>query len=81
MILNHLKHELQHVLSGKSQIRFGGIIQSIASYLNDGAQTSEIIEDEKHFKKQETKRLESYISEKNLWIAANSSDIDHPIPI
>jgi hypothetical protein len=66
---NHLKHELHNVLSGKSQVRFGTIIQSIASYLNDGASTSTIIEDEKHFKKQETKRLESYISEKNLWIA------------
>jgi hypothetical protein len=65
---NHLKHELYNVLSGKSQVRFGAIIQSIASYLNDGTQTSAIIEDEKHFKKQETKRLENYISEKNLWI-------------
>ena len=65
---NHLKHELHNVLSGKSQIRFGTIIQSIASYLNDGTQTSAIIEDEKHFKKQETKRLENYISKKNLWI-------------
>lgn len=65
---NHLKHELHNVLSGKSQVRFGAIIQSIASYLNDGTQTSTIIEDEKHFKKQETKRLENYISDKNLWI-------------
>ena len=61
---NHLKYELNNFISGKSQIRFGAIIQSIASYLNDGSQTSAIIEDEKHFKKQETKRLESYISEK-----------------
>jgi hypothetical protein len=65
---NRLKNELHNVLSGKSQIRFGTIIQSIASYLNYGTQTSAIIKDEKHFKKQETKRLESYISEKNLWI-------------
>jgi hypothetical protein len=66
---NHLKHELHSILSGKSQVRFGAIIQSIASYLNDGTQTSPIIEVEKHFKKQETKRLENYITEKNLWIA------------
>jgi hypothetical protein len=65
---NHLKHELHNVLSGKSQVRFGAIIQSIASYLNDGTQTSAIIEDEKHFKKQETKRLECYISDNDLWI-------------
>lgn len=66
---NHLKHELHNVFSGKSQIRFGTVIQSIASYLNDGAQTGTIIEDEKHFKKQETKSLENYIAEKNLWIS------------
>ena len=65
---NHLKHELHNVLSGKSQVRFGAVIQSIASYLNDGTQASTIIESEKQFKKQETKRLERYISEKNLWI-------------
>jgi hypothetical protein len=68
-MLNHLKHELHNVFSGKSQIRFGTIIQSIASYLNYGTQTSAIIKDEKHFKKQETKSLEIYISEKNLWIS------------
>jgi len=39
---NHLKHELHNVLSGKSQVRFGTIIQSIASYLNDGAPNIEI---------------------------------------
>ena len=65
---NHLKNELHNVLSGKSQIRFGTIIQSIASYLKDGPKTGAIIEDEKHFKKQETKSLENYISENNLWI-------------
>ncbi|MBP6038578.1 MAG: hypothetical protein KA523_00100 [Flavobacterium sp.] len=64
-----MKHELHNVFSGKSQIRFGTVIQSIASYLNDGAQTGTIIEDEKHFKKQETKSLENYIAEKNLWIS------------
>ena len=70
---NHLKNELHHVLSGKSQVRFGTIVQTIASYLNNGAQASEIIEDQKHYKKQEAKRLEHYISEKNLWINVDVS--------
>lgn len=70
---NHLKNELHNVLSGKSQIRFGTIIQSIASYLNDGTQTGAIIENEKHFKKQETKNLENYISENNLWIVIDQT--------
>ena len=61
---NHLKNELHNVISGKSQTRFGTIIQTIASYLNNGTQTSKTIEAEKHYKKQETKRLEDYISKK-----------------
>lgn len=69
---NDLKNELHNVLSGKSEVRFGTIIQTIACYLNNGTQTSSRIEVEKSFKKQETKILEDYISEKNLWI----KDID-----
>jgi len=65
---NHLKYELHNVLSGKSEIRFGTTIQAIASYLNDGEETSSNVENEKHFKREEAKRLESYISKKNLWI-------------
>lgn len=65
---NHLKDELYHVLSGKSQVRFGNLIQAIAGYLNDGEKTGPAIKDQKHFKEQETKRLESYISQYNLWI-------------
>jgi len=65
---NRLKNELHNVLSGKSEVRFGTIIQTIACYLNDGEKSSESIENEKHFKKQETKRLEHFVDEKNLWI-------------
>jgi hypothetical protein len=72
-MLNDLKNELHNVLSGKSQIRFGTVIQSIASYLNDGEKASTKIEIEKHFKKQETKRLEDYIAENKLWIDVDLS--------
>ena len=65
---NHLKHELQNVLSGKSEIRFGRTVQSIACYLVDGQKTSKVAENEKHFKHQETKRLEEYISQEKLWV-------------
>lgn len=65
---NSIKDELHNVLSGKSQVRFGATIQAIARYLDDGEKTSATIEIDKHFKKQETKRLEDYISKNNLWI-------------
>lgn len=65
---NHLKDELHNVLSGKSKVRFGTIIQAIACYLNDGEKTSPDAEVQKHFKEQERKRLNLYISQHNLWI-------------
>jgi len=65
---NHLKDELHNVLSGKSKIRFGTVIQTIACYLSNGAQTGTAIEVEKHYKKEEEKRLEGYISDNKLWV-------------
>ena len=65
---NNLKDELFNVLSGKSEVRSGTIIQAITSYLKDGDPPSSGFENEKHFKKQETKRLEDFITERNLWI-------------
>lgn len=59
---NDSRYELQDVLSGKSQVRFGATIQTIASYLKDGEKTSSAIEDTKHFKSEETKRLEDFIT-------------------
>ena len=64
---NHFYHELQNVFSGKSQIKFGTIIQSIARCLSDGQQIVAINEDEKHFKEQETNRLESFAAKQNRW--------------
>jgi pectate lyase len=67
-MLNRLKDELHNVISGKSQVRYGTIIQAITCYLNDGAQTGADDQDEKYLKKQETEKLEIYISDNNLWI-------------
>jgi hypothetical protein len=69
---DQLKQELYDVISGKSQVRFGTTIQSVASYLSKGSQPSSKIENSKQFKEQEAKRLEIFVSENNLWI----SDID-----
>jgi hypothetical protein len=62
------KRELYDVISGKNEVRFGAIIQTIASDLRHGPQTGPKAEDTKHVKKQEAERLENIISEKNLWI-------------
>ena len=69
---SYLKNELHNIISGKSQVRFGATIQAIASYLNDGEESSPKTQDTKQIRNQETKRLENFISEQNLWV----KDID-----
>lgn len=70
---NHLINELYDVISGKSEVRYGGAIQAVASYLGDGAPSGSGIENAKRFKKQETERLEIYVSANNLWIDVDFS--------
>ena len=63
-----LKIKLYDVISGKSKIRFGTTIQTIANYLSEGSLPSTKIENSKHYKQQETKRLELFILKNNLWV-------------
>lgn len=65
---NQLKNELQNIISGKGKVRYGTIIQAIACYLNDGAQTSPKAQRGEQIKEQERKNLEEFIFENNLWI-------------
>lgn len=67
-----LKHELQNILSGKSSVSHGAIIQAIASYLDDGAQAGPRVEDAKQIKEQETAKLITFIASNHLWL----NDID-----
>ncbi|OYU96630.1 MAG: hypothetical protein CFE21_08815 [Bacteroidetes bacterium B1(2017)] len=62
------KNELHAIISGKSQVRYGGVIQTIASYLDQGQRTSPKAEISKHLKKQETESLERFINENGLWV-------------
>lgn len=68
----HSKNELHAVFSGKSQVSQGAAIQAVACYLGNGAPTGPEIKGTKHFKSEETKRLEHYISQNQLWL----NDID-----
>ena len=52
-----MKHELQNIISGKSQIIHGTIIQATASYLERSQRTSEVDKESKLIRKQETKYL------------------------
>lgn len=63
-----IKHELINILSGKSKIGNGAIIQSIACYLKNGEKPSRNTQNKKQSKKEETKLLIAYIEQHQLWI-------------
>ena len=63
-----IKDELQNIIFGTSKNSQRTLIQTIACYLKDGETSGRSIEDEKHFKKQETKRLIDFITSNNLWV-------------
>jgi hypothetical protein len=67
-----LKNELRDIISGKSKVSFGATIQTIAGYLDHGSEPSDKSESSKQIREQETKRLEQFVTERNLWI----DDID-----
>jgi hypothetical protein len=61
-----MKHELQSIISGKSEVRNGAVIQATACYLKGSQRSSELAKGEKLYKKQEAKVLKDYISKNNL---------------
>ena len=71
---NVLRYELFNIISGKSKVSNGAIIQTITDYLRESEKTGGIAKTEKHFKKQETKRLEEFIVSNNLWFLDVNTD-------
>jgi hypothetical protein len=65
-----MKDELQRIISGKNQVKYGTIIQAVANYLSQSQSSGEMAQNYKHFKEEETKRLENYISKNKLWVAS-----------
>jgi hypothetical protein len=69
MVQGHLKHELLNIISGKVEVRYGKIIQTIARYLRNCAKTGTEIKDPKQVREQEKAHLEQYITDNNLLIS------------
>ena len=67
-----MNNEIQCIISGKSQVRYGANIQATVSYLTSSQKSGSLDKTDKHFKREETKRLRKYIESQNLWI----KDID-----
>ena len=67
-----MTHEIELIISGKSQVRYGSNIYAALSYLTNGAKSGTLDKTDKYFKHEETKRLKIYIDNQNLWV----TDID-----
>ncbi len=68
MLTDPLKHELQIILSGESQIGKGNLIETTARYLRGSSKASAMVENSKQDKRKEESRLIEYIDNKSLWI-------------
>jgi serine/threonin/tyrosin kinase-like protein len=63
-----VKDELRNIISGKSKVRDGAVIQATTRYLKRSAETSQVAKEEKHYKKKETTVLKEFVTKNNLWL-------------
>ena len=64
-----MKHELQNIISGKSQVRHGDAIQAITRYLRRGKSPSITLEPSKQIKIEEAKKIRQFCDQNNFWIS------------
>ena len=65
-----MKHELQNIISGKSQVRHGDTIQSISRYLRTGKSSSQTFESSKQIKREEATLIKQFCTRNNFWITS-----------
>jgi hypothetical protein len=63
-----MKDEIQHILSGKSQVKHHHLIQAACSYLKRSQRTSSMAKDKQQYKEEETKSLIQFVEDNNLWV-------------
>ena len=60
--------EIQHILSGTSQVIHHNLIQATCSYLKRSKEASSLVKNQQHIKEKETKSLIQFADENNLWV-------------
>lgn len=63
-----LRNELQNILSGKSTVSEGDLIQTITGILRGGEEASRVAQSKQQDKSKETERLISVANEHQLWV-------------
>ena len=64
-----MKHELQNIISGKSQVRHGDAIQAISGYLRRSKSSGCEAEDSKQIKREEAEIIKQFCNQNNFWNA------------
>lgn len=72
--MNSVKYELQDILSGNGEVRYGKLIQTIANYLRRCQKASQMAQSHKQIKEQETKDLILWIEKNNFWVTSIESE-------
>ena len=67
LIVNSIKYELQHIISGNGEKGNGSNIQAATRYLRSSKEASRKIEETEYTKEQETTFLKEFINQNNYW--------------
>ncbi|MEO8240580.1 MAG: hypothetical protein ABI576_20920 [Flavobacterium sp.] len=62
-----MKHELQNIISGKSQVRHGDAIQAVARYLRRSKSSGCEAKDSKQIKRKEAEIIRQFCNQNNFW--------------
>lgn len=65
-----MKNELQNIISGKSQVRYGDTIQTISRYLRKSKSPSGTFESSKQIKSEETTLIKQFCDRNSFWITS-----------
>jgi hypothetical protein len=66
-----MRDDIQHILSGKSQVKHHHLIQTTCSYLRGSQGASSMAKDQQQYKEEETKSLIQFAEDNHFWIDIN----------
>jgi len=66
-----MRDDIQHILSGKSQVKHHHLIQTTCSYLKGSQGASSMAKDQQQHKEEETKSLIQFAEDNKLWVDIN----------
>jgi len=64
-----INNEIQLIISGKGEVRYGSIIKAISGYLRRSQSANSMAKGALLYKKEETEALKKYVIKNKLWIS------------